>query len=573
MSYDLKTPRVPRLVGRALRAACETLESNRVGAALQRGLVWGVGLDTLGSSHVTGVPSLAPELPVHEDAMATEGTLTSRLPQLQALAETGTHKGPGGAPTIADYARAYRDGSRTPLDVAERFLSFVEEDKRAKNGPLGAVFVSVDAEDLLAQAKASAARWARGEPLSVLDGVPVPVKDEMDQLGHPTTAGSLVLDQHHRATRDAVVVARLRQAGALLVGKTNMQELGAGATGLNVPRGTPRNPWNPEHHTGGSSSGSATAVALGLAPLAVGCDGGGSIRIPASLCGLVGLKGSYGRMSSGGLVPLSPSLQHSGPITGTVADCAVGYAVMAGRDPGDVFSLPQPPVDVGGLLDGLATASMTGVRLGIYRPWFDDADPGVRATCHNVLDLLRQAGAVLVDVTVPQLELARVAHLAIVASESRLFLEEYGAKRDQLSFDVRLGFAIGRAIEARHVQQAQRHRRALGRAWHAMLHGIDALVTPTTPVTAPPIRPDALLMGEADSALLGALMRFTSHSNLIGVPGLSVPVGFSSGLPVGLQLLGKAWDEGRLLQIGAAVETVTAPQRSRRPVNSLYLLS
>jgi len=573
MSYDLKTPRVPRLVGRALRAACETLESDRVGAALQRGLVWGVGLDTLSSTQVAGVPSLAPDLPVHKDAMATETVLSTRLPRLQALADTGTHKGPGGAPTIADYARAYREGSRTPLDVAERFLRIVHEQREQPNSPLGAVFFSVDKDDLLAQATASSARWARGEPLSVLDGVPVPVKDEMDQIGHPTTAGSLVMDQQRRATRDATVVARLRQAGALLVGKTNMQELGAGATGLNVPRGTPRNPWNPEHHTGGSSSGSATAVALGLAPLAVGCDGGGSIRIPASLCGLVGLKGTYGRMSNGGLVPLSPSLQHSGPITGTVADCAIGYAVMAGRDPGDVFSLPQPPVDVADLVDGLASASLAGVRLGIYRPWFDDASPGVRATCHDVLDRLRQAGAVLVDVTVPHLELARVAHLAIVAAESRLFLEEFGARRDQLSFDVRLGFAIGRAIEPRHVQQAQRHRRALGHAWHAMLHTIDALVTPTTPVTAPPIRPDALLMGEADSALLGALMRFTSHANLIGVPGLSVPIGFSDGLPVGLQLLGKAWDEGRLLQIGAAVETTTAAQRTRQPRSALHLLS
>ena len=571
MSYDLKTPRVPRLTGRALRAACETLESNGIGAAFQRALVWGVGLDTLGMSHASGVPSLAPELPIHDDALATETPLSTRLPSLQALADGGRNAGPGGAPTIADFARAYADGSRTPVDVAERFLSMMHE--HGSGGPLTAVFLSVDADDLLAQARASTERWANGRPWSVLDGVPVPVKDEMDQVGHPTTAGSLVLDQQRRATCDATVVARLRQAGALLIGKTNMQELGAGATGLNVPRGTPRNPWHPGHHTGGSSSGSATAVALGLAPLAVGCDGGGSIRIPASLCGLVGLKGTFGRMSHRGLVPLSPSLQHAGPIAGTVADCAVGYAVMAGRDAADVFSLPQPPVDVDALIQSLASASMVGVRLGIYRPWFDDADPAVRATCHDVLDRLRQAGAVVVDVDVPQLELARVAHLAIVAAESRLFLEEHQGKRDQVSFDVRLGFAIGRAIEPRHVQQAQRHRRALGQAWQRLMDTVDVVVTPTTPITAPPIRDDALLMGEANSALLGALMRFVSHANLVGIPGLTVPVGFAGGLPVGLQLLGKAWAETQLLNVGAAVETLTADQRTRRPVNAVHLLT
>lgn len=227
----------------------------------------------------------------------------------------------------------------TPLDVARRYLTAVAEGE-ADAAPLRAVVHLAEA-DLLAQAEAATARFERGEPLGPLDGVPIGVKDELDQVPHPTTVGTTFLARGP-ATADATVVARLREAGALLVGKLNMHEIGIGTTGLNPHLGTARNPCGPAHHTGGSSSGCGAAVAAGLCPIAVGADAGGSIRTPASLCGVVGLKATYGRVSEHGAFPLCWSMGHVGPLGATVRDVALGYLAMAGVDPHDGATAGQP---------------------------------------------------------------------------------------------------------------------------------------------------------------------------------------------------------------------------------------
>ncbi len=538
MSYDLKVPRTPRLVGRALRIATEALERERVGAVLQRGIILGAGLGPLRERPATGLVEPA-WLPADDRAL---------LPQKPLALDGLLSDGPC---DVAAFARAYGEGRTTPTAVAERFLAVVADLDR-RTPPLR-WFVAVDAEDVRAQARASTTRWASGQPLSPLDGVPVPVKDEVDQRGHRTTGGTRALGPQP-ATTDSAPVARLRARGALLVGKTNMHELGSGATGLNIPWGTARNPWDPRYHTGGSSSGAGGAAGSGLSPFALGCDGGGSIRMPAAFCGVVGLKPTFGRVPKTGAIPLAPTLQHVGPLARTVRDAAIGYVAMAGRDPRELHTLAQPPLDLDELRAELSRTRLDGVTLGIYGAWFDDADPAVVARCRGALALLEQRGARLRDIVIPELELARVAHIVLIAAESRAFIEEHPAARGQLSHDVRMSLAIGKAISPDDALAARRHRPRLVETFLRTLDGIDALVTPTMPHPAPLVRDDSLELGEVDAEAVTRMMRFTTLANLLGTPALSVPVGYVGGLPVGLQLQGHPWAEARLLGIAAVVE-------------------
>ncbi len=560
MAYDLKVQRTPRLVGRALRIAMEALERERVGAVLQRGVLLGAGLEPLRERPAKGLVTpmwMAPD----DRALLPQKTID--VARVAAVGEAPSD--------VASYARAYADGRTTPTAVAERFLAVAADlDRRT---PALRWFISIDADDVRAQARASTARWAAGRPLSVLDGVPVPVKDEVDQQGYRTTAGTRALGAQP-AGADSAPVARLRAAGALLVGKTNMHEMGSGATGLNIPWGTARNPWDVRHHTGGSSSGAGGTAASGLAPIALGCDGGGSIRIPASFCGVVGVKPTYGRVPKVGAVALAPSLQHVGPLARTVRDAAIGYVALAGRDARELHTLAQPPVDDAELVDQLSRTRLDGVTLGVYPAWFDDADAAVVARCRAALLACERRGAKLRDVEVPDLELARVAHIVLIAAESRAFVESIGDLRQQLGFDVRLGLSIGKAIPADDVLAARRHRVRLAESWLRAMDGIDAIVTPTMPQTAPLVRDDSLECGEVDAEGVSRMLRFTVLANLLGTPALSVPVGFSGGLPVGLQLQGRPWDEARLFGIAAVVEDACREQTSAwKPAVGVDLLS
>jgi Asp-tRNA(Asn)/Glu-tRNA(Gln) amidotransferase A subunit family amidase len=237
-----------------------------------------------------------------------------------------------------------------------------------------------------------------------------------------------------------------------------------------------------------------------------------------------------------------------------VRDTALGYAAMAGRDVRELHTLAQPPLDVDDLAAELSRTRLDGVTLGLYPAWFDDADPAIVARCRATLALLEKRGARLRDVEVPDLELARVAHIVIIAAESRAFIEAHAYARGQLAHDVRLSLAIGKAIDATDVVAARRHRLRLAHVWLRALDGVDALVTPSMPHTAPLVRDDALELGEVDGEGVSRMMRFMTLANLLGTPGVSVPIGYAGGLPVGLQLLGRAWDENRLLGIASVVE-------------------
>ena len=544
MSYDLEPIAAPRLAGFALRVVTNLLESPLTRWALLPTLMSNAGVDRFRGIEIEEAPSVRPPLPV-------VGALPigDERRDLGPLIESNPTELPGyGFATAADYVRAYLDGAATPTQVASRL--FEEMRQLDERDPAMNVMVESDADDLQQQARASTERYAAGTPLGPLDGVPVAVKDELDQKPYWTRVGTSFLGRTP-ATEDAEVVARLRMAGAVLIGKAAMTEIGIVVSGFNPHYGTPRNPYDPGHYTGGSSSGPAAAVACGLAPISVGADGGGSIRTPASLCGVVGLKATFGRISEHGAAPLCWSVAHVGPFGATAADAALAYAVMAGPDPRDPNSTSQPAMTVESL-----DPDLSGVRLGVYRPWFEDATPAVVGACEQRLDALKQCGAEVVEVDLPELDLARVAHLITISSEMLTSMEQHMAEHGhEFGLDVRTSLALARSLTSRDYVRAQRARTRVTAHFERALGQVDAIISPTTGCTAPAIRPDVLPHGESDLALLSALMRFVFPSNLTGHPAVSFPAGYDDqGLPVGMQAIGRPWDEWLLLRLAAASE-------------------
>ena len=461
-------------------------------------------------------------------------------------------------PGVDDFTQAYREGRATPERVAERFLA--QRGQSEHDTPPLRAFIAIDRDDVIAQARASGARWRAGTPLGAFDGVPVAVKDELDQAGYPTTAGTSFIGSEC-ATVDATVVARLRAAGALLVGKANMHELGINVTGLNPHHGTTRNPYDDRYHTGGSSSGPATIVASGLAPVAIGADGGGSIRMPAAMCGIVGLKPTFGRISEHGAFPLCWSLAHIGPMTASVRDCARAYELIAGPDPLDPLSLGHPAVEI----DDAPPADLRGVTLGVYWPWFRHASPDVVERCEALLRELVERGAVLREIEIEELDLQRIAHIVTITSEMLAAMTPYGARRGECGLDARANLASARGSSAVDYVNAQRVRTRAIATFQRALFRVDAIITPATGVTAPRINPAAQPHGESDLSTTTEIMRFAFSSNLTGHPAISFPAGYDAGgLPVGMQAIGRPWGERVLLRIAAAAELIVERQAPRR---------
>lgn len=550
MTYDVKTMRSPRVAGSMLRALALAAESQATSTAFTKVLLKDTGItamravpchEPLTMKRLTGM-----DFPVQSGFSRDP----AREITLLGAAAPALHAQSFRFESVADFTRAYREHTGSPVAVAQKVLDAVREDEQ--RSPRMRVFIAQDATDVMKQAQASEERWRTGQPLGPLDGVPVAVKDELDQTPYPTTVGTRFLGKTP-ADRDATAVQRLRDAGAVLIGKTNMQEMGLGVTGINSHHGAARNPYDPPCFTGGSSSGSAAAVASGMCPIAVGADGGGSIRIPSGLCGVVGLKPTFGRVSEVGAAPLCWSVAHVGPLAATVDDCALAYLLMAGPDQRDPNSLDQGPVHLDGYLD----ANLRNVRLGIYPPWFQDADADVVATCTGAVDMLKDAGATVVEVEIPRLELLRPVHLCTILGEmATAHLLHYRAHRKDYGPETRVNLALAQRLTAFDYLHAQRLRAMLNHHFAQVLDRVDVLVTPTTACTSTPIAEDAAETGESNAGLVDRLMRFAQAGNLTGLPAISVPAGHDSrGMPVGLQLMGRAWDEALLLRLARVVES------------------
>lgn len=544
-TYDLKSVKLPRLSGAVFKAFTALIENPAT-----RGLLMGQLLQNAG---VTGFRQItADEAPSFYPLHRWRGELSGELSEeggmsiqdweqlnLPAQKQKGFR-----FRTVRDYAEAYRQGVTTPEEVAQRLLAVCQS-----INPQMHIFIAQNQEDILSQARASTERIKAGKPISLLDGVPIAVKDEVDQVPYPTTVGTRFLGKSP-ARQDSTVVARMRATGALLIGKANMHEIGIGVTGLNPHHGTVRNPYNINHHTGGSSSGSAAAVAAGLCPLAIGADGGGSIRIPATFCGVFGLKATFGRVSEYGAAPLTWSMGHLGPIGATAEDIAIGYLVLAGPDANDPNTEGHPPVS----LERLTDTDLSDLTLGVYWSWFRHASPEVVKTCEIMLENLQRCGAKVQEIVIPGLDAARIAHLVTITGEMTTALEPYYRNhRKDFALETRLNLALARTFTARDYLLAQRIRTRLISSFEEVFRQVDMVVTPSTGITAPPIRPEAQPDGESDLSQLTEIMRFVTVANLAGYPAISFPAGYDSQkLPVGFQAIARAWNESLLLRLAYA---------------------
>lgn len=455
--------------------------------------------------------------------------------------------------TAAELTEGYGAGTLDPAEVTELLLARIAR----LNGRLGAYVRVLDAS-ARAEAAAARARWRGACPLGPLDGVPVAVKDLADVAGWPTGAGSAALADRAPAATSAMVVRRLRAAGAVILGKTQMVEFACGGWGTNARLGTPWNPWDMAHHRapGGSSSGSAVAVAAGLATVAIGSDTGGSVRIPASLCGLTGLKTTYGRVSNAGTVALAPSFDTLGPLARSARDAAIVYEAIQGPDADEPATLGiAPDRPLAGLDRGIA-----GMRLAaLPRAERAGVAPEILAAYDAALGILADLGAVVVEADLPELfDEVRPRCGTLIMAEGYAMTRAW-VDRDDLPLDpnVRARLLSGRDTGVADYLAALADRRRTQSAWQAALEHLDAVLTPTTPIAAPRLE-------EVDESAF-TLARFTRAGNYLAWAGVALPMGFDAeGLPLSLQINTPSFDESRALRLAAAWQGATAHHR-RRP--------
>ena len=457
--------------------------------------------------------------------------------------------------SILEFAAKFRSRSLSPVELTKECLARIEKLNPALNA-----FISMNADIALGQARQAAAEIAHGERRGPLHGIPLALKDIIDVAGVPTTAASAVFKGRIPA-EDAKVVRSLKNAGAVLLGKHNLHECAYGGSSVVSYYGAVRNPWNPEHIAGGSSGGSAAAVAAGLGCGAVGTDTAGSVREPAAQCGVVGFKPTYGRVSARGIMPLSPSLDHFGPITASVEDAAVILQAISGFDPRDATSVDAPVVDY---LSAMREPTK-GMRVGVPRMFFfEQLDPEVAAAVEMALSVIAGMTA-----DVRECELQVPTDRTLQSTEAYAYHAPFVAQsRDLYQPETLRRILAGAAITGKEVEQQRQEletaRREIGRAFE----NIDLLVTPTVPVPAPTI---AELLKEPNQMRIRELLllRNTRPFNVWGLPAISVPCGFTkSGLPIGLQISGPPWQEACVLQLAYAYEQVTEWHK-RRPTIAL----
>lgn len=460
----------------------------------------------------------------------------------------------------------YRKCTLSPVAVANKLLRAAEELEGAGCGPMYEVHRAL----VQASAEASLERYKKNAPLSPLDGVPVAVKEQMSVQGHAVRMGTRFLPTE-KATTDATIIARLKAAGAIVLGTTHMTEFGMTPTGANPMRKMPRNPHHPDYLAGGSSTGSGVAVATGLVPLAIGADGGGSIRIPASINGVFGIKPTWGRVSRAG-DPSGGSVAHLGPLGSSTLELARMLECCAARDSADpeTREAPEPSNYVAALRRGVR-----GLVLGVPKSEWADASAEVGQAGMEALRVLERAGAELRDLSIPLAKHAPSIGYITIALEARTNLRQsWNEHADDMSPDLIISFAALDAFSALEFADAQRLRAGLRRDLAKHFESIDALMLPTTQNTAIFANTEDMNTGFLDSPALDSLCRFNFLGNLTGLPALSAPVGADRrGLPIGLQVIGDAFDEATTLAISATLEHAggAVPKRPATSTDALML--
>jgi len=441
--------------------------------------------------------------------------------------------------TISELGARYRRGAASPVEAVRAIFNRIDRFETRLNA-----WVTLRRDEALAEAGAAEQDLRAGRDHGPLHGIPVSVKDNMDTAGVRTTCASRIL-RDHVPPQDATVVRKLRDAGAILLGKTNLLEFAYGI--VHPDFGQCNNPWDPSRTAGGSSSGAAASVAAGMGYAALGTDTGGSIRIPASYCGIVGYKPTYGLVSRAGVFPLSWSLDHVGPLARTVEDAAIVLAAVAGPDPGDASTVDGPIPNYRAVAEG----TLRGIRIGIVRQLMgDDLRPGIRDAFERTVQTLRDGGAAVREVDVPSILFSDQALLPVIGPEATAIHEAWlRARPEDYAPMTRAQLELGAMYAATDHIRGQRFRARLMAECEAALEQADVLITPTVAWVAP--KEDPAVAG--DQGVIEA--RRTGPFNLTGMPAITLPCGTAEDeLPAGVQIAGRWLEDERVLQIAHAVE-------------------
>jgi aspartyl-tRNA(Asn)/glutamyl-tRNA(Gln) amidotransferase subunit A len=450
--------------------------------------------------------------------------------------------------TVSDAAEALRSGTVTSVELTTEMLARAD----ALDSRLGTYVCRFD-DYALARAQQADTDFAKGVDKGMYQGIPIAVKDILAMAEGPTTANSLILDSTWGEGKDGPVVSRLKASGAVITGKVTTMEFAIGAADASKPFPIPRNPWDLDTWPGGSSSGTGNGIAAGLFYAGIGTDTGGSIRLPAALCGTSGMMPTFGRVPKSGCVPLGYSLDHIGPLARSARDCAAMLAVIAGYDPSDESCADRPVDDYLGALDG----DLHGVRIGVERAHHfpEGADPALVDRFDNAVEVLASLGADIVEVTLPYYEEINAAVMATMASEALAYHRGDLQNRWGDYFEgSRAMFAIGALVSSADYVQAQRVRRAAQRRLRDLFGTVDLVVSPTAAIGAPAI--DSL---GPDRILELFTKVFTSYWDATGNPALVVPMGSTEGaMPLSLQIAGDAFAESLVLRAGDAYQSRTS---------------
>jgi aspartyl-tRNA(Asn)/glutamyl-tRNA(Gln) amidotransferase subunit A len=461
--------------------------------------------------------------------------------------------------SISEAARLLSDKELSPVELVSAHLERIAETDGRLNS-----FITLLEDESMAAARAAEADIVSGGYRGPLHGIPIGLKDLFYTRGVRTTVGSKIMGDFV-PDEDATVTRLLDEAGAILLGKLQMHEFAFGATSANPHYGPAHNPWDTERVTGGSSGGSGSSVASGQCMGALGTDTGGSVRIPAALCGIVGLKPTFGRVGRSGVFPLSWSQDTVGPMCRTVRDVALMLNVIAGHDPRDPSSSPRPSEDFTATLE----QGVDGARIGIPREFFfDGMDPEVKDAVTRAARVLEGLGASVGEVSVPMA--AQSAHISpgiIIPEGAEVHLDNLRNRAEEFDPVVRTRLETGVLTTATQYLKAQRARMLFNQQMAHAMEGVDALLTPTVPIGAPAIGDEMAAAGDTSEPVLTLLARLTRPFNLGGLPTVTLPCGFTSdGLPIGLQLAGRPFEETTVLRIAYAYEQATEWHERRPPL-------
>jgi Asp-tRNA(Asn)/Glu-tRNA(Gln) amidotransferase A subunit family amidase len=483
----------------------------------------------------------------------------------QVLEKGITSPHSGGYRSIMDYRNLYKSRRATPSQVMDKVLEGMEKLQHLN------MMRSIKPSDVRKLALEADARWEAGQELSLFDGVPVAFKDMVDIEGHEICFGS---QDCHLATGDDVLVEKFRKAGAIILGTTVMTEGGVTPLGYSLWSDGPFNPYGTEYYCGGSSSGSAVLVASGLAPLAIGWDGGGSVRIPASMSGVMGLAMTFGRIEMN--TSLHSTNIKGGPLTATVQDAALSHVFMSGSvDTSHFYSrlydggvLGTPPAHLDQFNSGVK-----GLRLGVYWDHFKHSDPEIVEQCERALEFLVQSGATIQNITIPYLRQIHLSHgIKILSEFAGVWDAQFYNPNITLEANTDITLLLGKEVTANEVLAAEKIRTwAIDWMRNNIFESlkIDAIVSPMLGAKVPKPKTGFRMTGESNTPLVYKLMRFVPLANFLGLPGMSVPIGYEkeTGLPIGFQLMGDAWNEHKLLRIAAVLEEKFIQRRRPPPEN------